>query len=136
MFFQFFFKILLFYCCKVLIRITECLFTSKCEWCHMMSHFKKRIFLKKNSIFFSCCNMPIHIMTYDNFVFKFAFIQIFFLINFFFNIFLGLHIVTCTSRSDLMVFIAKKFNNNGYALEHALVGPNTIGQNGILLNHS
>jgi hypothetical protein len=35
-----------------------------------------------------------------------------------------------------MVFIAKKFNNNGYALEHALVGPNTIGQNGILLNHS
>ncbi len=80
--------------------------------------------------------MPIHIMTYDNFVFKFAFIQIFFLINFFFNIFLGLHIVTCTSRSDLMVFIAKKFNNNGYALEHALVGPNTIGQNGILLNHS
>jgi hypothetical protein len=35
-----------------------------------------------------------------------------------------------------MVFLEKKIQNNECALEHALVGPNTIGQNGILLNHS
>jgi hypothetical protein len=51
--FSIFFQILLFYGCNVIICITQCLFTSQCEWHHMTSKFFKELFFQKNcNLFF------------------------------------------------------------------------------------
>ncbi len=80
------FQIILFYHCNVLIHITQCLFMSQCA-SHDVTLFFLNYFFKKNSIFFSCCDTPIQIMTYDNFVFKFAFKKMFFFEFLFFQYF-------------------------------------------------
>lgn len=101
------------------------LFTSHCVYSHCnmngitWHHMFFNIFFFSN--FFACCDMPIHIMMYDKFFKKISFINFFFFNWTFFQYFFK------SSHSSMhwnlrILFAISKKKNNGYALEHALIG--------------